>query len=137
MKTKKQGIPGLLTEIILLIVSLILMIGIVTVFHACVHEDGTVSVCHAAQQGVFILGIVLSAISLIQLFVRNRKANRILSALLFCGGIIAALMPGTFMRLCVMPAMRCNTMMRPFAVCCGIVLAILSLLHLILYRKKA
>ena len=65
---KKRNTFEKLTEIILVLLSVILTAGVKFLFHACGQkEDGSWMHCHDAEQTVFVLGIMLTVMSVLML----------------------------------------------------------------------
>ena len=64
-----------LTDIVLLLLSLALCLGVKLVFHACgMKEDGSYMNCHWAEQAVFAVSAGLTITSVLRLFL-DRKAK--------------------------------------------------------------
>ena len=136
MKETKNRIR-LILGIIILIISIVLTIGVKTLFSACgVHEDGAFSSCHFAEQAVFAMGILFVLESILLLIMTSREAQIAISACIGCGAVIGALIPNVLIHLCMMPTMRCLTLMQPIviALCCAA--AIVCGINLWTNRKK-
>ena len=131
-KNKTSRIAGIL----LLAMSLFLAVGVKTLFHACVHEDGTEAVCHWAEQGIFVCAVIQSFTACLLVIFCSRSAQLALSAVTVCTGVITLLVPGVIFRLCMMPSMRCNAVMRPWVLACAIAAILLSLINMICNRKS-
>ena len=117
-----------LTGILSLAISILLAGGIMTVFRACAQkEDGTWMHCHYAQMNVFYIAVVMVVISLINLFVSNRKFGAGLWAVSIILSIIVILIPGTIMGMCMMDTMRCWAVMKPFVMIVCVLMIIVSL----------
>ena len=93
----------------------------------CVHDDGTLAVCHDSFRAVLVAGVIASVLSLASLFVPNRKASGVIALAAACCGAFAAAAPGTLFGMCMMQTMRCWTIMRPFAIACGALVCIVGL----------
>ena len=99
---------------VMTVLSLLLTIGVRTVFSACgPKEDGSWMTCHWAQQAVFMTGIALTVISVIVLIFGSHKAALGASLAAIPVSITAALTPGIAINLCMMTNMHCHTVMRP------------------------
>ena len=105
----------------------VLVVGVMTFASACIHDDGTASVCHAAQIAVAVGGASMAAISILALFVRGNVAAGALSIVVAIGGVFVALAPTTLFPLCMMSTMRCHTLMQPFAQFMGLAIAAVSI----------
>jgi len=112
MQLNKERNP--LAEYIALILSLLLVLGVKTFIRPCgLHDDGSYGMCRSAGQTVFYLGLVLCLLAL-SAALSNRRTGRIVSSAAGCIlAVVTALIPGTIMSLCMMPGMRCRTIMKP------------------------
>ena len=121
-----------------LVLSVLFCIGVQTVFKACgPKEDGTWMHCHEVQRYLFLTGIALAALSVLGLVIRNRTAAILISLCTIACAVLAVLLPGTLMQMCMMNTMRCHAVMKPFARIMGILIAVLSLVDIIkLLRAK-
>ncbi len=116
--------------------SLLLTIGVLTVFHGCeMKDDGTWMRCHAAQTDVAICGAVLCALFLVSVFVKSRWLQTLIGVIGITGGILMMFIPGGFVPMCMMNTMRCYTVMQPFVRIMGVLIAVFSVLNLIRSRK--
>jgi predicted cation transporter len=52
-------------------------------------------------------------------------------------GILAAVIPGGLIHLCMMETMRCHAVMKPGARCFGIIIAVLAVLSAVMSARKA
>lgn len=107
---KKAQIPG----IIILILSLLLIIGSSSFLGPCVHEDGSFGSCHWAGRSLLGLGCVTGMLAALLLCFPRLRTGIYVSMLPVC--ILGILTPGTLIRLCAMPAMRCRMIMQPAAI---------------------
>lgn len=89
-------------------------------------EDGTWMNCHYAGQAVRVLSLLAVATAAIGLRMPPRQ-RRVPDALVALFGILAAILPGTVIHLCMMPQMRCRAIMRPGAIVFGVLLAAAAL----------
>ena len=125
-------------EIILLIVSLIFMIGTLSFLKPCgPAEDGSFMACHWAGQALIGVSVVLLVLSVILLILRSEPMKQGLAIAVIPVGILAAVIPGGLIHLCMMETMRCHAVMRPGAMCFGIVIAVLALIEIFLSVKRA
>ena len=108
-------------EFIPAVLAILLSIGVVTVFKACdPMEDGSWMNCHNAQMQVFVLGLVLTALSVVGLFLKESLIKKIIEIVSIVLAVIIAIVPGVITHLCMMDTMRCHTLMRPFVIIFGI-----------------
>ncbi len=116
-----------LVGIVLTVLSSILLVGILTFAGPCgVHDDGTVSSCYWASRAVLGVGVVLVVISLVRIFERDEGERRGLSFSAALLGVLVAVLPGVLIDLCMMQTMRCHTVMRPFALVMGVLIAVVG-----------
>ena len=137
MNKKTTGKP--VTSILLLIVSLLFFAAAMTVLSPCgPKEDGTWMNCHYAGQAVRILALLSIAASAAPIGLKLApRQRRVADMLLLVFGLLAILLPGTVIHLCMMPQMRCRAIMRPGAAVFGILLAAAALADLLAGDKTA
>ena len=104
----------------------VLVAGVLTFAGPCVHDDGTAATCATAAQAVLGAGIVALVAGLAAAFMRSVQAQTILAIAGIVAGIFATIAPGGLFPLCMMQTMRCWTLMRPFAIALGVLIAIAS-----------
>ena len=123
------------TDILLLLLSLALCIGIKVFFHACgPKEDGSFMACHWAEQAVFAASIGMAGVSCIRLLLdRREKAGAALAVAVMAA--VTAFLPGVFIRLCMMKEMRCHAVMRPAVLLLCIAVAAAGVTDFVLSRK--
>lgn len=105
-----------------LIVAALLTIGVLTFAGPCVHEDGSLAACHGAANAVLYAGVAGCIAALASLLAGNPKVSGACALVVACCGVFAVAAPGTLFSMCMMQTMRCWTVMRPFALVCGVVL---------------
>ncbi len=133
MKTSKIN-P---TDIVLPILSVLLALGAVFLFHACpAKEDGSFMSCHWAQQTVFGLGLVLIVISGLHAGAGSRRMKMGISLSMIPVEVLTMLVPGCVIKLCAMKNMRCHTTMRPAVMVISILLLIASAIDVYINRKR-
>lgn len=106
----KQFSPGAAAALLL---SAVTAAGSVSFLGPCVHEDGSFGSCHWAGQAMLGIGLLLAALSLTALLVKD---GRLRAGILFAAAAAAVLgifVPGTLINLCGMATMRCRAVMRP------------------------
>ena len=119
-----------------LVLCVLLVVGSLTFAGPCVHDDGSAAACHAAAHAVTAAGCVGAVAALMALFVRSRAASGVLSLVCAASGLFAAICPGTLFGLCMMQTMRCWTVMKPFALVCGVIVCALGVIAAIMLFKK-
>ncbi len=119
-------------------VSVLLMIGVMTVFSACgMKDDGTWMHCHDVQNTVAICGGIMAVLFAASALLKNKMLKVLLNAAAVIVSVIAFLIPGTIMPMCMMNTMRCYTVMQPFVRIMTVVAALLALLNMIGALKKS
>ena len=126
-----------MTDILLLVMSAALCIGVKLVFHACgMKEDGSWMNCHWAEQAVFAVSIGLTVTGCLRIFLdRQAKAGTALAMSVISG--MTALIPGVFVRFCMMDTMRCHAVMRPAVIILCVLIAVTGIADGLLSRKEA
>ncbi len=110
------------------ILSGLLTVGTLTVFRACgPKEDGTWMHCHAAQNDIALAGAVIFVLLVAAALLKNRRLSAALQAAAAAGCVIAVLIPGTLVPMCMMTTMRCHAVMKVFVRIMGGLTAVLSL----------
>ena len=112
---------------VILLLALWGVVGLLTYETPCGMHDGVWGSCHWAGQTLLWLYAGMTALSLIGLFIRKPGLQAALLLLTAVLALCSVLVPGTLMKLCVSTAMRCNRIMKPFALVRGIVLTLLAL----------
>ncbi len=116
-------------KFIRILLCLILALGVVTVFRACgAREDGSWMHCHRAQTDVLVIGIVMSAVSVVSLFIKSRGIRLALDIADALLAAAAVLIPGTIVKMCMMSSMRCHSVMKPFVFVSGILVILVSVI---------
>lgn len=114
--------------VVVAVLALVLAIGVMTFASACVHDDGTTSICHTAQLAVAAAGVVIVVLAVIARFLKNAKASGIMLLVAAAVGLAVALVPGNALPLCMMETMRCHIVMQPFSQLIGVAIAAVALI---------
>ena len=119
------------------IIAVLLAAGVMTIFRACAKtEEGTWMICHNAQLYVFVVSLVIAAISIAAAFVKSSKLKMRLGIVAIVLAIITALIPGALVHLCMMTTMRCHSLMRPSVVILCVLFIIFELINgFFIFRK--
>ena len=103
-------------DILLLFFSVVYLVGVLSIFAPCgPKEDGSWMTCHWAGQAVAGLAAVLVLIALAHLFLADAKIKIGLDIAAVPVSLLATLLPGGLIHLCMMHTMRCRSVMRPAA----------------------
>ena len=124
------------TEIALILLSAVLLLGVLTVFAPCApKEDGTWMHCHASGTVVAALAAAVLALSLLRLPF-GRRTRAVLDALSIVLAALAAATPGQLVQLCMMPDMRCRRLTAPFSCVLGLLILLAAAIDLALRLRK-
>lgn len=125
------------SDIILIVISVVFLIGILTVFAPCgPKEDGAWMSCHWAGHAVAGAAAVLVVLSVIHLFIADAKIKTGISIAIIPVSILAAIIPDGFISLCMMNTMRCHSVMHPAAIVMAILTVAAALLDIFIQRKN-
>ena len=101
-------------DLILPALSLIFLAGILTLFQPCgPREDGSWMSCHWAGRAAAGVAGAMLLLSVLRMLVRP-DAKRGLDLALMVLSVLAVLLPGRLIGLCMMRDMRCHTLTAPF-----------------------
>lgn len=92
--------------------------------------------CHWAEQAVFALSVVLLIQSILLLLLRDSGVKKGIAAAIIPTAVITVLVPGAFIRLCMMDTMRCRAVFRPAVSIFGVLIAAAAVCFLIIHRGK-
>ena len=124
-------------DVILLALSVILLLGVLTVFAPCgAKEDGGWMTCHWAGNAVAGAAAVLTALAAMRFVVRDGKVRLGLSAAMIPTALLAALIPGRLIALCMMPSMRCRAVMSPAVTVLSVLLIAAAAIDIVFRRRK-
>lgn len=123
-------------DIVLLVLSAGLCIGVKVAFHACEVMEDKIMSCHWAEQAVFGMGIVLVVQALGLILLSKLDVRRGISFAMIPTAIVTAFIPNVLINLCMMDDMRCHTTMRPAVMILSIIIAVCALVNVIIDGKK-
>ena len=124
-------------DVILLALSVILLLDVLTVFAPCgAKEDGGWMTCHWAGNAVAGAAAVLTALAAMRFFAKDGKARSWLSAAMIPTALLSALIPGRLIALCMMPSMRCRTVMSPAVTVLSVLLIAAAAIDVVFRRRK-
>ncbi|MDO4648843.1 MAG: DUF4418 family protein [Eubacteriales bacterium] len=132
MKKRKESLVGILT----LVISAIFAIGSQTFFQACIHEDGNYGACHYAGRTLTWAGIILVILAVFLVFTKQRMARKGIALSGLVLSLAGMALPKGVIPLCMMDTMRCNLVMRPFALLFLGILAVLFLAEYLMDLKE-
>ena len=124
-----------MTDIILLVLCFTLCVGIKCLFHSCA-QHGEYMSCYWAEQAAFGAGIALTAISAAHFALKDPKIKQGLSIAAAISTLNMILLPGVYIRLCMMSNMRCRAVMRPAVFLFGVLIIVLSAADIVIQQNK-
>ena len=130
MKENKIGA----TDVALLVLSAAMLIGVLTVFAPCgPKEDGSWMTCHWAGNAVAGAAAVLTACAFMRVFVKGTKLG--MDFAMVTVAVLAALLSGQLIHLCMMADMRCRAVMTPAVRVLSVLIAAVAVVDIVLQRK--
>ena len=97
------------------VLSLLLVLGVTTVFSACHQKpDGTWMHCHSCQNTVAASGGGLLVLFGASSFITNRAARLAVQVVATIGSVVVFFVPGVICPMCMMRTMRCYTVFQPY-----------------------
>ena len=131
----KKSKASLILAAVSLIISIFLLVGINFIFPACgLHDDGSYASCHWAGQAVLAAAIMLTAMSLAALILPAKQCMGCSICLAVCA-VVTAIIPDTFIKLCMMPTMKCQASMKPWVIICSVVIAVIAVINIVINAK--
>lgn len=123
---------------ILLAVSVLFFIGIRTFFKSCgPAEDGSWMTCHWACQAISGVSAVILVIAVLHFIIPDPGIKAGLSIGILPAAVLAAVIPGHLIGLCMMNTMRCHAVMTPMTILFSVMTIAVSVVDIALNRKKA
>lgn len=97
------------------VLSLLLVLGVMTVFSACPRKaDGTWMHCHHCQNTVAASGGGLLVLFGASSLITNRAARLAVQVVATIGSVVVFFVPGVICPMCMMRTMRCYTVFQPY-----------------------
>lgn len=135
MEKQKRKIK--ISDITFLVVSAIFFIGSLTFFQPCEPmEDGGWMTCHWAGQAVAGIAAVLLVISILHIVVSNAQMKSGLSMATIPMAVLAAIIPGHLINLCMMDTMRCHAVMTPGTIVMSVLVIATAVFDIVVNRKR-
>ena len=124
-------------DIVLLVLSLAFFLGILFVFDPCgPKEDGGWMTCHWAGRAVSGVAGAILVTSVIHIFAGNSRTKIGLDLAIVPMALLAALIPGRLIGLCMMADMRCRAVMAPAVTVFSVLLIAAAVIDLLIGRKR-
>ena len=124
-------------ELIQALIGAALLISLFTVAAPCAPKaDGGWMTCHWAGQAVRGLAALLLVFALIRLIIKNTGVRMGMDLASIPTALLAALLPGRLISLCMMADMPCRSVMRPTVLVFSVLLILLASFDLARNWKK-
>ena len=124
-------------DILLPVLALAFFLGLLFAFGPCgPKEDGGWMTCHWAGQAVKGVAGLLLLLSLLHLIPGRAELKMGLDLAQMAAAVLAILLPGHLISMCMMHNMRCHSVMTPAVTVFSVLLVAASLIDLLLQRKK-
>ncbi len=121
----------------LLLISALYVVGMHTFLKPCGPKpDGTWMTCHWAGQALKAFSLVLFIIAFVHFWISNTKIKLGLSIATIPVALFSALIPGAYIKLCMMNSMRCHSVTQPSAIVISILLIVFAIFDIIQNAKK-
>ena len=135
MNDKKFNIGK--SDIVLTVVSALFFIGTLSFIAPCgPKDDGSWMSCHWAGQALKGVAFVLLVISVIHMFASDIKIKQGLDFSMIPTAILAAVLPGFMINLCMMNTMRCHSVTRIGAIIFAAALIIIAVFDSVLQNNR-
>lgn len=108
-----------LKNILFVLTSIFLVVGLLTFAHGCGYMHGVHGPCYKTKVIAIISAAVLVLISVIDYFVRSSKVKNFLSVLQLLTSIFLIVLPTYVAPVCRMKTMHCNIYTKPFIMLIG------------------
>ncbi|MBR1456731.1 MAG: DUF4418 family protein [Oscillospiraceae bacterium] len=135
MEKKTSGISVM--DVVLLVLSLAFFLGVLFVFDPCgPKEDGGWMTCHWAGRAVSGVAGAVAVTALIHFFAGDGRVKMGLDLAILPMALLAALIPGRLIGLCMMADMRCRSVMAPAVTVFSVLLIAAAVIDLLIRRKS-
>lgn len=133
----KRSLKTLVFDIVLLLLSAGLTVGVKTVFSACEKKpDGTWMACHWAEQAVMALGCAMAVMALVNIVLNKTDLKRGIVLAMIPTALITAFVPNTLIKLCMMTDMHCHSVMKPAVIIISALIAVCGCVYVFVCRDK-
>lgn len=134
MDKRKKRIGA--TDIVLAALALALLIGILTFLKPCgPKDDGSWMTCHWAGRAVTGVSAALFVMALVHIFVDDRVKQG-LDIAAAVTAVLAIIIPGRLIDLCMMDTMRCRAVMTPGVIVLSVLTVAAAAVDYLILRKK-
>ena len=126
-----------LMDTLLLAVTAVFFIGVLTAFKPCgPMEDGSFMNCHWAGNAVAGIALVMLVIAVIHIIAGERGVKTGLSISLIPMSVLAIIIPGRLISMCMMPSMRCHAVMMPAVIIFSVITIVFAILDAVVFKER-
>ena len=138
MLVKKKRLKFGLTDLLLIIISAAMLIGIKTLFKVCEPKSGDMIMsCHWAGNMITAMSVLLIVLAFLHIIIPDMRFKGGIALSIAGISIVTLLIPGRIIALCKMEEMSCRSNTQLWTVIlCG-VLILVSLIDIIVYLLAA
>jgi hypothetical protein len=119
-----------------IIFGLLIALGPQFLFRVCRSHDGVFSICHWSAQAEIGVGIIIAALGICLLFLKDLKIQFGLTIGIFLTGIIALIIPNGLIGGCSMAAMDCRRVAFPALTIIAILVLVSSAIYIYYLERK-
>lgn len=123
------------TDLILVVISLIFAYGIRFLFPVCAVMGEDIMTCHWAGEVLKAISVIMVMLSLIHLVVSQQMKSGIDLAMIAFGGLMITI-PGTIINICMMPDMHCH-MTKTVMMILGIIVILVAIADVVINIQQA
>lgn len=128
----KNRTVNLIADIVLLLLSAVLFVGLLTFFAPCAaKEDGSYMACHWAGNAAAGVAAVLTVISLVNLIIRKTDIKKGLLISIIPVSTLGVFIHNGLIKTCMMESMQCNAVTKPACTFISAVILIISAVYLV------
>lgn len=113
------------------LISIVLLIGVLTVFKACDAHGEMIMSCHWAHRTVIVSAGVLTLLSLVRIVLPSEGVKKGISIAILPEAVFTLFIPNGIISLCMMSSMSCQALFKPFVTATTVLLAIAALADII------
>ena len=137
MIVNKEKFKLSITEILMLILSVVYTIGIRSWFAVCPVMDEKTMSCHWAGEVLKVMSILFLVLAVAHLLIPDMKIKLGMDIPFACISLMAVFIPGKIISLCMSPDMNCRMFTQTWTIVFCAVLTVVALADIILYGTRA
>ena len=133
MIVNKEKFKLSVTELILLVISVLFLIGINSWFSVCPANEDMIMSCHWAGEMLKVMGLLILVVAVIHLIIADTKIKLGMDIPLICICLVTAFIPGGIINICQNTEMVCRQSTQTWTIILSIVLLVITLVDIIFY----